>query len=138
MITFVNRNLSPIAGYHIFMRLAEITAPAPQCAGVAGGATMSVMAPADNGRKWKDIFYRRSARPDQRRRLGARAFSGQCALSHFIPLLQLSTVHAHLTYPFCAELELLEAMSVGCAIVASDLPLHETIRHDETGRLVDF
>jgi len=34
---------------------------------------------------------------------------------------------------------LLEAMSVGCAIVASDTqPLHEAIRHDETGRLVDF
>jgi len=34
---------------------------------------------------------------------------------------------------------LLEAMSVGCAIVASDTqPLHEAIKHDETGRLVNF
>ncbi len=34
---------------------------------------------------------------------------------------------------------LLEAMSVGCTIVASDTqPLHEAIRHDETGRLVNF
>jgi glycosyltransferase involved in cell wall biosynthesis len=33
----------------------------------------------------------------------------------------------------------LEAMSLGCAIVASDTqPLHEAIQHDETGRLVDF
>jgi glycosyltransferase involved in cell wall biosynthesis len=30
-------------------------------------------------------------------------------------------------------------MSVGCAIVASNTqPMHEAIRHDETGRLVDF
>lgn len=30
-------------------------------------------------------------------------------------------------------------MSIGCAIVASDTkPLHEAIRHDETGVLVDF
>jgi glycosyltransferase involved in cell wall biosynthesis len=30
-------------------------------------------------------------------------------------------------------------MSVGCAIVASDTkPLHETIRHNDTGMLVDF
>lgn len=30
-------------------------------------------------------------------------------------------------------------MSAGCAIVASDTqPLHEAIRHDETGRLVNF
>ena len=34
---------------------------------------------------------------------------------------------------------LLEAMSAGCAIVASDTaPLREAIRHDETGVLVDF
>jgi glycosyltransferase involved in cell wall biosynthesis len=30
-------------------------------------------------------------------------------------------------------------MSVGCCIVASDTqPLHEAIRHNETGHLVDF
>jgi glycosyltransferase involved in cell wall biosynthesis len=30
-------------------------------------------------------------------------------------------------------------MSVGCAIVASDTkPLHEAIKHNETGRMVDF
>ena len=30
-------------------------------------------------------------------------------------------------------------MSVGCAIVASDTqPLHEAIKHEDTGRLVDF
>jgi glycosyltransferase involved in cell wall biosynthesis len=34
---------------------------------------------------------------------------------------------------------LLEAMSVGCSIVASDTqPLHEAIKHDETGWLVNF
>ena len=33
---------------------------------------------------------------------------------------------------------LLESMSAGCAIVASDTtPLHEAIAHDRTGRLVD-
>jgi glycosyltransferase involved in cell wall biosynthesis len=34
---------------------------------------------------------------------------------------------------------LLEAMSMGCAIVASDTrPLHEAIKDGQTGRLVDF
>ena len=66
-------------------------------------------------------------------------FLGNVPYHHFIPLLQLSTVHVYLTYPFVLSWSLLEAMSVGCAIVASDtLPLHEAIRHDETGRLVDF
>ncbi|MDP1654060.1 MAG: glycosyltransferase [Rhodocyclaceae bacterium] len=44
-----------------------------------------------------------------------------------------------MSYPFVLSWNLLEAMSVGCAIVASDTqPLREAIRHDETGRLVDF
>ena len=48
-------------------------------------------------------------------------------------------MHVYLTYPFVLSWSLLEAMSVGCAIVASDTqPLHEAIRHDATGRLVNF
>jgi glycosyltransferase involved in cell wall biosynthesis len=54
-------------------------------------------------------------------------------------LQQLSTVHVYLTYPFVLSWSLLEAMSCGCAIVASDTqPLQEAIRHGETGRLVRF
>jgi glycosyltransferase involved in cell wall biosynthesis len=54
-------------------------------------------------------------------------------------VLQVSTVHVYLTYPFVLSWSLLEAMSAGCAIVASDTaPVREAIRHNETGQLVDF
>jgi glycosyltransferase involved in cell wall biosynthesis len=54
-------------------------------------------------------------------------------------MLQLSTVHIYLTYPFVLSWSLLEAMSAGCAIVASNTPpLHEAIRHEDTGLLTDF
>jgi glycosyltransferase involved in cell wall biosynthesis len=64
---------------------------------------------------------------------------GNLPYQYFIPLLQLSTVHVYLTYPFVLSWSLLEAMSVGCTIVASDTqPLHEAIKDNETGKLVNF
>ena len=48
-------------------------------------------------------------------------------------------MHIYLTYPFVLSWSLLEAMSAGCAIVASDTqPLREAIQHDVTGKLVNF
>ena len=48
-------------------------------------------------------------------------------------------MHVYLTYPFVLSWSLLEAMSVGCAIVASNTqPLREAIVHNETGCLVEF
>jgi glycosyltransferase involved in cell wall biosynthesis len=66
-------------------------------------------------------------------------FLGKIPYVDFLQMLQLSTVHVYLTYPFVLSWSLLEAMSAGCAIVASDTPpVREAIVHKETGRLVDF
>jgi glycosyltransferase involved in cell wall biosynthesis len=141
VITFVNRNLEPYRGYHIFMRaLPEILKCRPNARVlIVGGDDVSYGARPENDRKWKDIFAS-EVRPQINDADWARVhFLGNIAYQHFIPLLQLSTVHVYLTYPFVLSWSLLEAMSVGCAIIASDTqPLHEAIKHDETGRLVNF
>ena len=141
VITFVNRNLEPYRGYHIFMRaLPELLRRRPRARVLLVGADdVSYGARAEDGKKWRDIFAT-EVRPQISDVDWARVhFLGHVAYQHFIPLLQLSTVHVYLTYPFVLSWSLLEAMSVGCAIVASNTqPLHEAIRHDETGRLVDF
>ena len=53
--------------------------------------------------------------------------------------MQISSVHVYLTYPFVLSWSLLEAMSAGCAIVASDTqPVREAIIDNDTGLMVDF
>lgn len=141
IITFVNRNLEPYRGYHIFMRaLPEILKRRPKARVlIVGGDGVSYGAAPEGGKSWKQIFIeeiRSQIEDSDWRRVH---FLGNVSYQHFIALLQLSSVHVYLTYPFVLSWSLLEAMSAGCAIVASDTqPVHEAISHDVTGRLVDF
>ena len=141
VITFVNRNLEPYRGYHIFMRaLPEILKHRPRARVlIVGGDEVSYGAQPPKGATWKSIFAS-EARPQISDADWSRVhFLGTIPYNQFITMLQLSTLHVYLTYPFVLSWSLLEAMSVGCAIVASDTqPLHEAIKHDQTGRLVNF
>lgn len=138
VITFVNRNLEPYRGYHTFMRaLPRILAERPKARVlIVGDNGVSYGAAAPDGKKWKDIFL---DEVKDRIDLSRVHFLGHLPYPAFIALLQVSAVHVYLTYPFVLSWSLLEAMSVGCAIVASDTqPLHEAVRHGETGRLTSF
>lgn len=146
IVTFVNRNLEPYRGYHVFMRaLPAILARRPAAhVLIVGGKDVSYGAPPDPQRyggltSWRDIFIA-EVRPQIPDDHWARVhFLGNIPYEAFLNMLQISTVHVYLTYPFVLSWSLLEAMSAGCAIVASDTaPLHEAIRHGETGVLVPF
>lgn len=141
VITFVNRNLEPYRGYHIFMRaLPQILANRPNAhILMVGGDDVSYGAKPASSESWKNIFLREVRGQISDADMARVHFLGTIAYEHFIPLLQLSRLHVYLTYPFVLSWSLLEAMSAGCAIVASDTkPVHEAIRHGETGRLVNF
>lgn len=138
IVTFVNRNLEPYRGYHIFMRaLPRILAQRPNARVImVGGDGVSYGSTAPAGTTWKQIFL-----DEVRDRLDISRvhFVGNVPYQHFIPLLQLSRVHVYLTYPFVLSWSLLEAMACGCAIVASETaPLKEAIINGHTGIMTPF
>lgn len=141
VITFVNRNLEPYRGFHIFMRaLPKILRDSPKAKIlIVGGEERSYGPAAPDGRSWKDIFIE-EVRPDIADQDWARVhFIGKLPYESFLSLLQVSRVHVYLTYPFVLSWSLLEAMACEAAIIASDTaPVREAIEHDKTGRLVDF
>ena len=141
VVTFVNRNLEPYRGYHIFMRaLPEILKNRPKAhVVIVGGDQVSYGARPPAGKSWKEIFISEVCSQASDADWARVHFVGKLPYLGFLSLLQISTVHVYLTYPFVLSWSLLEAMSAGCTIVASDTaPLLEAIRHGETGRLVGF
>ena len=141
VITFVNRNLEPYRGYHVFMRaLPRLLRERPGAQVlIVGGDEVSYGAPPPKGQTWKQIFIDevRGQIPDGD---WARVhFLGRIPYDRFLALLQVSRVHVYLTYPFVLSWSLLEAMACEAAIVASaTAPVQEVITHGQTGRLVDF
>ena len=138
IVTFVSRNLEPYRGYHTFMRaLPKILAERPQAhAIVVGGDDVSYGARPAKGRKWRNIFLQEVKEELDLSRIH---FVGKVPYDVYRQILQVSTAHVYLTYPFVLSWSMLEAMAAGCLVIGSDTaPVREVIRHQENGLLVDF
>ena len=141
VITFVNRNLEPYRGYHVFMRsLAQLLRRRPKAQVVlVGGNEVSYGSPPPGGGSWKErlITEVRPQIPDSDwQRVH---FVGKLDYALYLALMQVSRLHVYLTYPFVLSWSLMEAMSVGAAIVASDTaPVAEVIAQGQQGLKVPF
>lgn len=141
VITFVNRNLEPYRGYHVFMRaLPDLLKSRPNAQIlITGGDGTSYGARPPKDQTWKQIFLDevRGQIPDEDwRRVH---FLGRIPYDRFVAMLQISRAHIYLTYPFVLSWSVIETMAVQGAIVASDTaPVAEVLTHDETARLFDF
>jgi glycosyltransferase involved in cell wall biosynthesis len=141
VITFANRNLEPYRGYHVFMRtLPKLLQERPNAhVVIVGGDSVSYGKPPAGKTTWKQVFIDEVRTQIDDKDWARVHFVGHLAHSHFVSLLQVSRVHVYLTYPFVASWSLLEAMSVGCAIVGSDTaPVKEFIEHDKHGLVAPF
>ena len=138
VLTFVNRNLEPYRGYHIFMRaLPAILEARPNAAAViVGGDGVSYGAAAPEGKTWKQIFL---DEVKDRLPLERVHFVGRLAYAEYLKVLQVSACHVYLTYPFVLGWSCIEALAAGCLVVGSrTAPVEEAIEHGKNGLLVDF
>ncbi len=138
VLTFVNRNLEPYRGYHIFMRaLPEVLRARPKAqVAIVGGDGVSYGNAPKGATGWKDIFLNEVR---DKLDLSRVHFMGKVPYPHFIALMQVSRAHAYLTYPFVLSWSMIEAMAAGCHIVASATqPVMEAIEDGKTGTLVEF
>lgn len=141
VITFINRNLEPYRGYHIFMRALPDILKRRKNAHVVilGGDEVSYGAKPPQGRTWKQIYIDEVRGRIPTPHWNRVHFLGRVPYDKFLAMMQVSRAHVYLTYPFVLSWSLLEAMSAGCAIVASSTePVREVMTEGENGWMVDF
>jgi glycosyltransferase involved in cell wall biosynthesis len=138
IVTFSARDLEPYRGFHIFMRaLPEILErrPGAQVLIVGGDSVSYGRRPQHAGSYRAQLLAELGGRLDLRRV----HFLGHLPYRQYLTVLQISTVHVYLTYPFVLSWSLLEAMAAGCLVVSSrTAPVEEVMRDCGNGFLVDF
>ena len=138
IITYVSRSLDPYRGFHVFMEsIPEILKENPDTYIFIAGNKEShgYGAPSPEG-NFKDIFYSKIKREIDESKI---FFLDFLEYSSYIKVLQISTLHIYLTYPFVLSWSMLEAMSCGALVLGSNTkPVTEVIKNNDNGLLVDF
>lgn len=138
IITFVNRNLEPYRGFHVFMRaLPRILSERPDahCL-IVGGDDISYGANSDGGGTWRQHML---AEVGNKLPMSRVHFLGNVAYKDYLRIIQISSCHVYLTYPFVLSWSCLEAMSAARVVVGSNTgPVREVIESGVNGLLVDF
>lgn len=137
VVTFVARNLEPLRGYHTFMRaVPAILAARPRAhVVIVGGDGTSYGSHAPRGTTWKSIYFNEVAHRIDHNRVH---FTGTLDYAQYLRILQISSAHVYLTYPFVLSWSLLEAMSTGCVVIGSQTAPVTEVLNENNGLLVPF
>lgn len=135
LITYAARGADPYRGFQSFIRaLEKLQQIDPTVeAVISGDQLVHYGAGAGTNRHFQEVMA--EAKLDMART----HFVGFLPLDQHLSLLQISTVHVYLTVPFVLSWSMLEAMSVGCCVIASDTaPVREFLENEKSGILVNF
>jgi glycosyltransferase involved in cell wall biosynthesis len=138
VVTFVNRNLEPYRGFHVFMRaLPELLRLRPNAhVLLVGGDEVSYGSMPKEGGTWRQKLLKEVGAQLPMERVH---FLGKLPYADYLRVIQVSACHVYLTYPFVLSWSCVESLSAGSVVVASRTgPVEEVITHGENGLLVDF
>lgn len=138
VVTYVARNLEPYRGIHTFLRSVPAILAKRTKAHIliVGGDDVSYGSKPPYGSSYRARYLKEWGGDVDTSRVH---FLGRIAYAQYLQVLQISTVHVYLTYPFVLSWSMLEAMSAGCVVVGSNTaPVQEVIHDGHNGFLVDF
>jgi glycosyltransferase involved in cell wall biosynthesis len=138
VITYVARNFEPYRGFNVFMRaIPAIQKRRPKAHIVmVGGDEVSYSPRLPPGQSYR---ARMLAEMQGKIDMSRLVILPRLAYDDYLALLRVSSAHVYLTYPFVLSWSLIEALSAGCAVVASRTPpVEEVIREGQNGLLAGF
>jgi len=138
VITYVARNLEPYRGFHTFARsLPALLRRHPNAhVLILGGDDVSYGRRPPEGQTYREKYLAEVGDQIERDRVH---FLGKLPYQSYLSILQISSAHVYLTYPFVLSWSMLEAMAAGCLVIGSATPpVQEVLKHEENGLLVDF
>ncbi|MGK7891168.1 MAG: glycosyltransferase [Leptolyngbyaceae cyanobacterium] len=135
-ITYVARGMEPYRGFPQFMEAVSLLQQRrPQChVVVVGSDRVAYGAQRPDGKTYRQAMLEQFEYDGDRLH-----FTGPLPYDTYLQVLQVSTVHVYLTYPFVLSWSMLESMATGCTLVASRTPpVQEVVEHGHNGMMVDF
>lgn len=137
VVTYSARNLEPYRGFHILMRtLPAVLERCPKARIIIiGGDGVSYGRRPPQRTNWREYMLAEvGSRLDHSRV----HFVGWLPYEQYLAVLQISSAHVYLTYPFVLSWGLLEAMAAECLVIASQTPPVAEAIDGANGHLVDF
>ncbi len=141
VVTYVSRSLEPYRGFHTFARsLPEILSHRPNCHVLILGKLPPTYGPSPKtNSSWRDVYFEEIKNELTLDMISRVHFLGTLSYANYIQVLQISSAHVYLTYPFVLSWSLLESMSCGAVVIASKTaPVEEVVENNVHGLLVQF